>query len=448
MKKQLLFTAMLFVCSWQLLSQNKAIIINDSATIAKIEGDWYGVHHNLGCNQGGCLYPLIRDISGYKIKISLKDSILKASYKKQTKYNIYSELETIETFKTTSTFRANDFRNEKNYLFNINFEQNYSVLGNSGFEVGTFYYTKNPKYYYQLLLTSNDWLNDGCYIPSNQSKNCISNNQKIDAFSLNKDTLFYYNPSRANIKFIFDERDYLYKDVVDPVNTLKVLNDSTLMFIKNKDTVLVNRLNEAISTAKSPFIGTWNSTRNSNRYIKANESFIETNINDTLRSNNPNNEIVNKIGANYYFQNFIANGDSTNEMYFYLTQSMFRYGKRIPVGNEGMVYQFIPYKIVMLKNGSIMDIATGEVFSKILDLNDEDLKKEITLSKTSENQIQLNSSISLTNAQLTLYDMKGSAFAVSLQQDNTIEVSNLQAGLYVLRLQTADQKMASFKFVK
>jgi hypothetical protein len=61
MKKQLHVTAILFVCSWQLLSQNKAIIINDSATIAKIEGDWYGVHH-YDCIQG-CTYPLVRDIS-------------------------------------------------------------------------------------------------------------------------------------------------------------------------------------------------------------------------------------------------------------------------------------------------------------------------------------------------------------------------------------------------
>jgi Secretion system C-terminal sorting domain len=87
----------------------------------------------------------------------------------------------------------------------------------------------------------------------------------------------------------------------------------------------------------------------------------------------------------------------------------------------------------------------SNIVSKV---DDNTLLSHIFLSKTSENQIQLNSSISLSNARLTLYDMKGSAFAVSLQQDNTIDVSNLQAGLYVLRLQTADQKLVGFKFVK
>jgi hypothetical protein len=224
------------------------------------------------------------------------------------------------------------------------------------------------------------------------------------------------------------------------------------MFTKNKDTVLVNRLNEAISTAKSPFIGTWYSTRNTSRFIKVtnigNENFVETNINDTITKGPNPKKSLESVKTQYSFQSYKTNNDSINVVFFFLIQQKWMYGLKTTYFRSGLVEQIIPYKIVMLKDGSIMDIATGEVFSKILDLNDEDLKKEISINKLSENQIQLSSSISLTNAQLTLYDMKGTAFAANLQQDNTIDVSNLQAGLYVLRLQTADQKLVSFKFLK
>ncbi len=84
----------------------------------------------------------------------------------------------------------------------------------------------------------------------------------------------------------------------------------------------------------------------------------------------------------------------------------------------------------------------------LLDLNDETLISQITLSKSSENQLQLKTELNLTNTQITIFDMKGTEYRSSLHDQNKIDISTLTNGLYILKLQTADNKLASFKFIK
>ena len=205
MKKQLHFTAILFICSWQLLSQNKAIIINDSTTIAKIEGDWYGVSLSIPCH-GFCWYSINKDISSSKLNIVLIDSLMTVDLQTQLKYNNTYLRPGIELYKTYDKYSA---RGEK--LFSYRFNENYTFLYQSGFEAGRVSYYRNPKYYILSLLTANNWNNNGCYMISNQTKKCKNDINKIDAFSTNNDTLIYFNHSRPVIKFIFDEKKYIFK---------------------------------------------------------------------------------------------------------------------------------------------------------------------------------------------------------------------------------------------
>ncbi len=79
---------------------------------------------------------------------------------------------------------------------------------------------------------------------------------------------------------------------------------------------------------------------------------------------------------------------------------------------------------------------------------DNTLSSQITLSQPSENQLQLNTELSLSNAQISIHDMKGSRYNCAIQQNNLVDIAALPAGLYILKLQTADNKLASFKFVK
>jgi hypothetical protein len=79
---------------------------------------------------------------------------------------------------------------------------------------------------------------------------------------------------------------------------------------------------------------------------------------------------------------------------------------------------------------------------------DNTLSSQITLSKHSENLLQLNTELSLSNAQISIHDMKGSVYKSILQQNNQVDIAALPIGLYILKLQTADDKLVSFKFVK
>ena len=77
---------------------------------------------------------------------------------------------------------------------------------------------------------------------------------------------------------------------------------------------------------------------------------------------------------------------------------------------------------------------------------DNTFSPQFTLSKPTENQLQLNTELSL--AQISIHDMKGLMHNSVLEQNNLVDIAALPAGLYILKLQTADYKLASFKFIK
>ncbi|MFN8438594.1 MAG: T9SS type A sorting domain-containing protein [Cytophagales bacterium] len=82
------------------------------------------------------------------------------------------------------------------------------------------------------------------------------------------------------------------------------------------------------------------------------------------------------------------------------------------------------------------------------EVTDNSLYSQITLSKSSENQLQIKTELNLNNAQVSVYDMKGTEFKSNLSENNVIDISTINNGLYILKLQTVDHKLASFKFVK
>lgn len=80
-------------------------------------------------------------------------------------------------------------------------------------------------------------------------------------------------------------------------------------------------------------------------------------------------------------------------------------------------------------------------------LRDKPFTLQITLSQSIENQLQVHTEASLQNVQVNIYDTKGTEFQCNLK-GNTIDVSSLKNGLYILKIQTQDHQQASFKFMK
>lgn len=451
MKKQLLLTISFFLFSFQLLSQEKGIILSDSSIIKKIEGDWYGTNIYPSC-PSTCVYRTVKDNSANKLNVTIKDSIIILSERnRNTHYDDYSFYNIGKShFKiydnSSSYFSA---KNIEQYIMYLRFDT--SELNFNGLVSGSTY-SKNPKRYYQLLLTAYNWENNGCYIPSQQTKVCESNISKIDAFSLYNDTLVYYNSIRPIIKYVFDNNLYVFKDIADTNNVLRIVNDSTLLFTKNSDSVFVNRINQVMINTNNTIIGNWKSTTNVNHYLNINFSNniynVETNINDTLTMGVDPKTPLNSISRLANFQYIKINGDSLNELFFYMINQEWL----APIWNVSQDYrlldQIIPYKIVLLSNGLLMDVATGETFSKVDAVKDNSLSSLITLSKPLENLLQLHTELNLINAQVSIYDMKGTEFISTLSENNVIDISTLTSGIYILKLQTADNKLASFKFVK
>ncbi len=84
-----------------------------------------------------------------------------------------------------------------------------------------------------------------------------------------------------------------------------------------------------------------------------------------------------------------------------------------------------------------------------LSVNEVSQHKTKLINKQAEQRLQLISDIDLTNMPYTIYDISGRTIVSSqIENSKNININTLANGIYILNLQTSEQNVTSFKFIK
>lgn len=321
-------------------------------------------------------------------------------------------------------------------------------------------FEKNRGSYDLLLLAQNAVKKTGCVITESDKSCSLAEFYDMDYFSSNKDTLFFHQANKVS-KYKYDLNSKLF---VNLLNSKLYLNYSPfankVVMSNGKDSLSLDLASEInIANEIQKFKGEWLSTSRAGKYLKIEDSKLvtnqylldlKTNAIDSLKEFTNfkpiENEIsflkpidtVSLVGLNV----FAINGNVISP---YLSLHLLAQPDNVIGDND-----FIKIKKTQwfkLGNNTIENVFTGEIFSKVLSVEETSILNELSVSPNP-----------ITGDKITLIGHNGFQFQIIGMSGNTIlegsckkgeeiDASKLHPGLYNLMF-SFDKIRKSYKIVK
>lgn len=433
----------LFLCIG-LLAQNRI-------PVSKLVGTWYLDKAIYECQDLRCTgegYDFYLRNPEEKLHVFVKDGFLVFSTYDPNNWELHYKAPSIFAGFMGDKIQADTLhmiKNDSITSYSIHVTDS-TLMGSHSLHGPSLLYKKDSAAYLRDILLKHSWKSGRCLVHEDGGF-CPEEN-----FYMIGDTLVYQSQAEGPLKFLYNNKNHVYENLKYKERKLKILNDSVLSI----DSYQLKR----VKTSDGPiadlvgFQGKWLSTTRLGVYVAVDNSKIETNIVRTYTSKFRNErpyvyleETALPSGYALRFDEYKSEDfsrwapleyDTVPFITFTLDNTSFISDQDLVGGT--FIQKALRFRF-MLREGNLYDMNTGEVFSRVVGLSDD--QKSQVLSVWPNPCVTGDIHLGLENVHYQIFSAEGDVIEQGFSADGKVALQNKRPGMYLLKVQSGSRSYSN-----